>query len=71
MSPEEIARYDKYWNNVADDMLKSNLSDFRSTVLSSDITKTTGGKINSKVVTAAIDTNTGDIVYFKEQEHFL
>lgn len=63
MSPEEVARYDKYWNNVADDMLKSNLSDFRSAVLSGDITKTTGGKINSKVVTAAIDTNTGDIYF--------
>ena len=63
MSPEEAARYDKYWNNVADDMLKSNLGDFRSAVLSGDITKTTGGKINSKVVTAAIDTNTGDIYY--------
>lgn len=44
-------------------MLKSNLGDFRSAVLSGDITKTTGGKINSKVVTAAIDTNTGDIYY--------
>ena len=63
MSPEEAARYDGYWNNVADDMLKSNLGDYRRAVLSGDITKTTGGKINSKVVTAAIDTNTGDIYY--------
>lgn len=63
MTPEEVARYDKYWDNVADDMLKSNLSNYRSSVLSGDILKTTGGKINSKVLTAAIDTNTGDIYY--------
>ena len=63
MSPEEAARYDAYWNNVADDMLKSNLNSYRQAILNGDITKPTGGKINSKVVTAAIDTNTGDIYY--------
>ena len=30
-------------------------------ILIGDITQPTGGKINSKVVTAAIDTNTDDI----------
>jgi len=63
MSPEEIARYDEHWNVVADDMLKSNLSNFRNGILNGDITKTTGGKINSKVMTAAIDIETGDIYY--------
>ena len=63
MTPEEIARYDAYWNNVADDMLKSNISSYRQAILNGEITKPTGGKINSKVVTAAIDTNTGDIYY--------
>lgn len=63
MTQEEIARYDAYWNNVADDMLKSNISSYRQAILNGDITKTTGGKINSKVVTAAIDINTGDIYY--------
>lgn len=63
MTPEEIARYDAYWNNVADDMLKSNINSYRQAILNGDITKPTGGKINSKVVTAAIDTNTGDIYY--------
>ncbi len=29
MTPEEIARYDAYWNNVADDMLKSNINSYR------------------------------------------
>ena len=29
MTPEEIARYDAYWNNVADDMLKSSLNSYR------------------------------------------
>ncbi len=63
MTPEETARYDAYWNNVADDMLKSNINSYRQAILNGDITKPTGGKINSKVVTAAIDTNTGDIYY--------
>lgn len=63
MTPEEVARYDQYWNNVADDMLKSNVNSYRQAILNGEITKTTGGKINSKVITAAIDTNTGD-VYF-------
>ena len=63
MTPEEIARYDAYWNNVADDMLKSNINSYRQAILNGDITKPTGGKINSKVVTATIDTNTGDIYY--------
>lgn len=63
MTPEEIAHYDAYWNNVADDMLKSNINSYRQAILNGDITKLTGGKINSKVVTAAIDTNTGDIYY--------
>lgn len=63
MSPEEIARYDSYWNNVADDMLKSNIDGYQQSVLNGLIAKTTGGKINSKVLTAAIDTNTGDIYY--------
>ena len=63
MTPEEIARYDVYWNNVADDMLKNNINSYRQAILNGDITKPTGGKINSKVVTAAIDTNTGDIYY--------
>ncbi len=63
MTPEEVARYDAYWNNVADDMLKSNVSSYRQAILNGDIIKSTGGKINSKVVTAAIDTNTGDIYY--------
>lgn len=63
MTPEEIARYDAYWDNVADDMLKSNINNYRQAILNGDITKPTGGKINSKVVTAAIDTNTGDIYY--------
>ena len=63
MSPEEVARYDAYWNNVADDMLKSNINSYRQAIINGDITKLTGGKINSKVVTAAIDTNTGDIYY--------
>ena len=63
MTPEEIAHYDAYWNNVADDMLKSNINSYRQAILNGDITKPTGGKINSKVVTATIDTNTGDIYY--------
>lgn len=63
MTPEEIARYDAYWNNVADDMPKSNINSYRQAILSGDITKPTGGKISSKVVTATIDTNTGDIYY--------
>ena len=61
MTPEEVARYDNYWNNVADDMLKDNVNGYRQAILNGEISKTTGGKINSKVITAAIDTNTGDI----------
>lgn len=49
--------------NVADDMLKSNVNSYRQAILDGEITKATGGKINSKVITAAIDTNTGDIYY--------
>ena len=63
MTPEEQARYDAYWNNVADNMVKSNVESYRQAILSGDITKTTGEKITSKVVTAAIDTNTGEIYY--------
>ncbi len=63
MTPEETARYDAYWKNVADDMLKSNINSYRQAILNGDIIKPTGGKINSKVVTAAIDTNTGDTYY--------
>ena len=49
--------------NVADDMLKSNVNSYRQAILNGKITKATGGKINSKVITAAIDANTGDIYY--------
>ena len=63
MTPEEIARYDAYWNNVAEDRLKSNINSYRQAILNGDIIKPTGGKTNSKVVTATIDTNTDDIYY--------
>lgn len=49
MSPEEVARYDKYWNDVADDLAKNNIQDYRNSILNGDITKTTGGKSVQKL----------------------
>ncbi len=63
LDAEEIIRYGAYWNDVADNLLKSKVNNYRQAILNGDITKPTGGKINSRVVTAAIDTSTGDIYY--------
>jgi hypothetical protein len=63
MSPEEAGRYNSYWDDVADDVAKSNIENYRQAILNGQVTKTTGGKINSKVVTAGVDTNTGEIYY--------
>jgi len=63
MSPKEAARYNEYWNGVADDLAKTNVQNYRNAILNGDITKPTGGKINSKVITAGVDINTGDVYY--------
>ena len=63
MPPEEAARYDDYWNGIADDLAKNDIQDYRNSILNGDITKTTGGKINSKVITVGVDINTGDTYY--------
>lgn len=55
LDAEEIIRYGAYWNDVADNLLKSKVNNYRQAILNGDITKPTGGEINSRVVTAAID----------------
>lgn len=61
MTPEEATRYNQYWNDTADSLAKSSAQDLRESIINGNITKTTGGKINSKVVGTGIDTNTGNI----------
>ncbi|MDE6662806.1 MAG: hypothetical protein K2K46_05600 [Lachnospiraceae bacterium] len=64
MTPEEIARYDAYWNKVADNMLKSNIDSYRQAILNGDITKPTGG--NYKAPCINCQNLYGNIVYFTE-----
>lgn len=63
MPTKEIERYDDYWNGTADHILKTDIEVFRQNILHKKILKTTGGTINAKVITVAIDTNTGKVYY--------
>ncbi len=59
----EAARYNDYWNGVADNLAKDNVQNYRNSIMNGEITKPTGGKINAKVITAGVDTNTGEVYH--------
>lgn len=63
MSPEELARYNQYWDNAGNQLAKNSAVQYRNEILNGNITKTTGGKINSKVATVAVDTYDGHVSY--------
>ena len=61
MDSEDLIRYEKYWDKTADFLAKEKIDLFRQQIINKIVTKTTGGKIESKVATVVIDTDTGKI----------
>ena len=63
MSPEEVARYDKYWLDVAEKTSNEALEKHIAYIKNGGIKKPTGGKYNPAKVSATVDLNTGDIYF--------
>lgn len=63
MSPEEAARYDEYWVNVAENISNEALDNQISYIKSGGITKPGGGKYQPVKISATVDLNTGDIYF--------
>lgn len=63
MSPEEVARYDKHWLNVAENISNEALDNQIAFIKSGGITKPGGGKYQPAKISATVDLNTGDIYF--------
>lgn len=63
MSPEEIARYDEHWANVAENISNEALDNQIAYVKNCGITKPGGGAYKPAKISAAVDMNTGDIYF--------
>ena len=61
MSPEEIARYDEYWLDVAEKTSNDFLEKQIIYVNKGGVKKPTGGKFTPVKTSAAVDLNTGNI----------
>ncbi|MEY8322049.1 hypothetical protein AAK894_13425 [Lachnospiraceae bacterium 46-61] len=61
MSPEEVARYDEYWLDVAEKTSNEALEKHIAYIKNGGIKKPTGGKFKPAKVSAAVDLNTGNI----------
>lgn len=63
MSPEEVARYDEHWVNVAENISNEALDNQIAYIKSGGITKPGGGKYQPAKISATVDLNTGDIYF--------
>lgn len=63
MSPEEIARYNEHWVNVAENISNESLDNQIAFIKSSGITKPGGGKYRPTKISATVDLRTGDICF--------
>ena len=63
MSPEEVARYNKYWINVAENISNEALDYHITYIKSGGIRKPGGGKYQPSKVSATVDLNNGNIYF--------
>ncbi len=63
MTPEEVARYDSYWVDVAETISNEGLDNQINYIKNGGITKPGGGQYKPSKISAAVDMNTGDIYY--------
>lgn len=63
MTPEEVARYDKHWDDVAETISNEGLDNQINYIKNGGITKPGGGQYKPSKISAAVDMNTGDIYY--------
>lgn len=63
MTPEEIARYDEHWLNVAENISNEALDNQITYINNGGITKPGGGAYKPAKISAAVDMNTGDIYF--------
>ena len=63
MSPEEIARYNEHWVNVAENISNESLDNQIAFIKSGGITKPGGGKYRPTKISATVDLRTGDICF--------
>ena len=63
MSPEEVAKYDKHWTEVAERISNEALDNQRNFIKNGGITKPGGGAYKPAKISAAVDMNTGDISF--------
>ncbi|WP_252231594.1 MULTISPECIES: hypothetical protein [unclassified Clostridium] len=63
MSPDEVARYDKHWTDVAENISDEALDNQINFIKNGGITKPGGGAYKPAKVSSAVDMNTGDIYF--------
>ncbi|MCI9080100.1 MAG: hypothetical protein HFH68_14525 [Lachnospiraceae bacterium] len=63
MTPEEIARYDEYWIDVAENISNEALDRQIAYIKQGGITKPGGGKFNPAKISATVDLNNGNIYF--------
>ena len=63
MSPEEVARYDEHWLNVAENISNEALDNQIDFIKNGGITKPGGGAYKPAKISATVDLNTGDIYF--------
>ena len=61
MLPEEVARYDEHWLDVAEKISNEALDNQIDFIKNGGITKPGGGAYKPAKISAAVDLNTGDI----------
>ena len=63
MLPEEVARYDEHWLDVAEKISNEALDNQIDFIKNGGITKPGGGAYKPAKISAAVDLNTGDIYF--------
>lgn len=63
MLPEEVARYDEHWLDVAEKISNEALDNQIDFIKNGGITKPGGGAYKTAKISAAVDLNTGDIYF--------
>ena len=66
MLPEEVARYDEHWLDVAEKISNEALDNQIDFIKNGGITKPGGGAYKPAKISAAVDLNTGDIKNLSE-----
>ena len=62
MLPEEVARYDEHWLDVAEKISNEALDNQIDFIKNGGITKPGGGAYKPAKISAAVDLNTGDYI---------